>query len=120
MRQLDWDESPYFLDNWMQANWELLVEMQAVGAGMFLAPYGYSKSSECRYTHKNSTHTHIVRCKLKNELEFRYNVMCFLSRKNEEFKIEPPFDFVDVEDVHTLQRLCLAFTDLDFSVEKLI
>lgn len=120
MEQLNWDDSPYFLDNWMQANWELIVEQQALESGHLLVPYGYDSSSGCRYTSKDEKLTHRVKCKKKGQLESRYNFLCFVSKSNGAFKIEPPFDFIDVEDYKTGDRLSLAFDEVDFSVEKIM
>lgn len=35
MQSLDWDNDPYFVDNWIQANWELMVEKQLGIEGLF-------------------------------------------------------------------------------------
>jgi hypothetical protein len=43
-----------------------------------------------------------------------------VSKSNGAFKIEPPFDFIDVEDYKTGDRLSLAFDEVDFSVEKIM
>lgn len=117
--QLDWDESPYFLDNWMQANWELIVEMQTLDAGQLLVPYGYGSSSGCRYTCRDAKLTHRVTCKKKCVPEYQYNFLCFVSKRDGVFKIEPPFNFIDVEDVKTGDRFSLAFDEVDFSIEKI-
>ncbi len=119
LEQLDWDGSPYFLDNWMQANWELIVETQTLELGQLLSPYGYKSSSKCRYTYKNAKLTHRVTCKKNGSSEPQYNFLCFVSKKDGVFKIEPPFDFIDVEDIKTGDRLSLAFGEMDFSIEKI-
>lgn len=69
LRCLDWDESPCFLEDWMQANWELMVEKQILESGQFLEPYGYSNSQKCRYASKNEKATHRIVCK-KNGNEY--------------------------------------------------
>ena len=119
LEQLDWDESPYFLDNWMQANWELIVEEQALESGRLLVPYGYNSSPRCRYTCKDGKLTHRVICRKKGQLESRYNFLCFVSKENGVFKVEPPFDFISVEDVENGERLRLAFDEVHFSIEKM-
>lgn len=120
MEHLDWDDSPYFLDEWMQANWELLVEMHILEAGQLLAPYGYNNSPACRYTQKDNSLTHRVICKKKSDSEFRHIFLCFKSKTGKTFKIEPPFDFVGVEDIETGDRLSVEFEGLEFSVEPII
>jgi hypothetical protein len=119
LEQLDWDESPYFLENWIQANWELIVEKQALESGELLVPYGYDSSSGCRYTFKGEKLTHRVTCKKKGQSESQYNFLCFVSKGDGVFKIEPPFDFIDVEDVNTGDRLSLTFDEVDYSIETI-
>lgn len=48
VEELNWDDNPYFIENWMQANWELIVEGQILESENLLVPYGYESSSECR------------------------------------------------------------------------
>jgi len=119
LERLDWEKAPYFLENWMQANWELIVEEQALESGELLAPYGYNSSVGCRYTRKDAKLTHEIICKKKGKSGFKYKFLCFVSIDNGVFRIEPPFDFVDVEHVETGDRLSLAIDEVEFFVEKL-
>lgn len=119
VEELNWDDNPYFIENWIQANWELIVEVQILESGDFLVPYGYERSSECRYTKKGSNLTHRVICKQKNQPEYRYGFLCFVTNNDGVFKLEPPFDFIDVEDLCTGARLSLAFDDVEFFIEKI-
>jgi len=119
MEHLEWDESPYFYDEWIQANWELLVEKHILKPGQLLAPYGYNSSPECRYSIKGGVLTHRVVCKKKGGFDFQYIFLCFKSRTGTEFKIEPPFDYVGVEDIETRDRSSVAFEELEFSVHSI-
>lgn len=120
LEQLDWDESPYFLDDWIQANWELMVEKQILDPGQLLVPYGYCSSPECRYTYKDENLTHRVTCKKNGQPVPQYNFFCFVAKSDGVSKIEPPFDFVNVEDFKTGDRLSLPFKDVDFLVQEVM
>lgn len=117
--QLDWDESPYFLDDWMQANWELLVEKQLLKSGQLLVPYGYDSSSRSRYTCQNEELTHRVQCRRKEGLECQYNFLCFVSKVDGAYVNQPPFDLVGLEDIGSGDRLNLALDEVDFFVETI-
>ncbi|AQW61478.1 hypothetical protein [Vibrio owensii] len=117
---LDWDESPYFIDDWVQANWELLVERRVLESGHLLVPYGYNISLLCRYKEvAGNGIVHRVVCKKVGELEYRLAFLCFKSNKNEVYRIEPPFDFVGVEDIYTGERYNLRFDELEFDIMQL-
>lgn len=120
LEHLDWDESPYFLNDWMQANWELMVEKQALGQGQFLAPYGYDSSAGSRYTYKDCKLTHQVTCKKKGKPTSQYYFLCFVSKLDGAFKIEPPFDFIDVVHIETKDILTLALEEVEFSIVPIV
>lgn len=116
---LDWDRSPYFLDYWIQANWELLVEQQLLENDQFLRPYGYGASPGCRLIGKESITTHQFVCVRKGRKDSRKFVfLAFVASKGDGYKIEPPFDHVDVEDVLNGNRLTLPSIELEFSLEQ--
>lgn len=118
LNELDWDESPYFLDEWMQANWELLVEKQ-IDEVDTLASYGYDGSSACRYSDKNRTVTHRVICwETEEETETKYIFLCFVTKKDGAYEIAPPFDYVSVENFATRERLALPLNKVKFSIEQ--
>jgi hypothetical protein len=72
---LDWDENPYFVEYWIQANWEILVENQALESGDVLEPYGYGKSPGDRYLEREKIATHRVICE-KNQCRMRNIYFC--------------------------------------------
>lgn len=119
LEDLDWDDLPYFLDIWIQANWELLVEKQALNPDLLLAPYGYDSSPGCRYSKRGVRATHRVTCHKKGQLEPRYFFLCFVSKVEGAFKIKPPFDFIDVEDTKTGERLSIALQEVEFAVDQI-
>jgi len=116
---LDWDATPHFLDHWMQANWELLVEKHIMSTNQFLAPYGYVIVSGGRYTNRHVKITHRVICNSKSDLSTSYYFLCFLTETDCGHKIEPPFDFISVENVETRLRSVIAFDDIEFSLNML-
>lgn len=117
---LNWDESPYFLDEWMQANWELLVEKQ-IDNELVLASYGFDNSARCRYSDKNKIVTHQIICWDKERIsESKYIFLCFTTKVNQRFEIAPPFDYVNVEDFLTKERLVLPLGKLNFSLDQII
>lgn len=117
--ELDWDQSPYFLDEWMQANWELLVEKQ-IDQAYILASYGYDSSPECRYSDEDSLVTHHIVCWEKNNTQgTKYIFLCFVTKEGEVYKIAPPFNFVDVENSATGNREVLPLSKISFTVEQI-
>ena len=133
---LDWDDSPYFYDDWMQANWELMVEQQFFGVCLsfdkpiergFLFPYGgLNPSSDDRYTGRDEVLTHRVVCRKKGRAKTKYNFIRFVTRdKGRYFKIAAPYDFVSVVDAKKGDRardvdiLKIRFDKLEFFIEKI-
>lgn len=120
LEQLDWDSSPYFLDIWIQANWEHLVEEHLLDDGQFLRPYGYNSSPGCRTSGNGCASTHQVTCVSKIR---SYANLCvfltFVAKKGSAWKIEPPFDHVDVEDFKTGKRYTIPIEEVDFIVKPI-
>lgn len=119
MDHIAWDDSPYYLDDWMQANWELLVEKPATKSGEFLATYGYLKDSECRYTNKGVSITHKITCQQLTSSEAKYDFIKFISKKNEAYWISPPFELVLVENIETKKRTYIPHSDLEYFIERI-
>ncbi|MEQ5777157.1 hypothetical protein J4E05_16665 [Thalassospira sp. NFXS8] len=120
LEHLDWDNSPYFLDDWMQANWEFFVEKRALESEQFLVPYGGNSSSECRYTDKGRVLTHRVTCKKKGESKSQYYFFKFVTKDDGCIRIWSPFDYIYVEDIKTGDRFYLAFDEVEFSVDQIV
>ncbi len=38
MENHDWEEDGNFIDDWIQMNWEFLIEREILGKGKYLAP----------------------------------------------------------------------------------
>jgi hypothetical protein len=97
LNNLDWDDNPYFIDHWLQSNWELLVERQLLDSGCFFPPYGYDTSPECRQTRVGSVATHRLMVRLSSS-ENKFEFVNFLTVSSSGNRIEPPFDKVGVRD----------------------
>lgn len=133
---LDWDDSPHFIYDWYQANWELMVEQQFFGVCLSfdkpeeagtLVPYGCLRPlSGSRYNGKNEVPTHKVVCRKKGRSKIKYNFIEFVTRdRGRYFKIAAPYDFVSVVDakkgdrVRDIDIFEIAFDKLEFSIEEI-
>lgn len=116
---LDWDQYPYFLENWEQANWELLVEGQ-VGEKYRLPPYGFARSPNARYLNQGTESTHQIIClKQEKSLKTKYRFLCFSTVDSEGAnKIAPPFDCVNVENFGDKERFVLPLKNLGFTIDQ--
>lgn len=118
---IDWDEDAYFLDDWMQANWELLVERQ-LGKEIFLLPYGYDKSSMARYLSKGHEANHQIICTEKHSSNAgKYEFLCFLTadsilNDNLTYKIDTPFDFVRVKELDSSKQVAFPVDKITFNI----
>ena len=118
MQNLDWDNDPYFVDNWIQANWELMVEKQLDRERITLLPYGYDSSPNSRYTRVGASATHRVMCKLK-DTENWLAFVSFISKAGHELKLEPPFDYVCVKNLNTNETTLWLIDDVEFFIDKI-
>lgn len=115
---LDWDEDPYFIDHWFQANWELMVEKQLGNAEVVLAPYGYDASPNSRYTKVGTKSTHRVLCKVQGDTG-KYMFMSFVSEVDGSRKLEPPFDRISAKEVNGREIYLLDLNQVDFELEEI-
>ena len=118
MEYLDWDKDPYFIDYWLQANWELMVENQIDGGGVVLSPYGYDVAPNSRYTKVGVKETHGVFCKVKGKAEV-YAFLSFTSDTGDGCKLEPPFDRVNVKSLSEGKIASFYLSEVDFFLEKI-
>ncbi|RUO79862.1 hypothetical protein CWI84_09555 [Idiomarina tyrosinivorans] len=97
MRDLDWDNEPYFIEDWLQANWELLVEKHLGVDGVLLPSYGYEADTSNRYKKTGTNPSHKIMCSQFNS-ENKYLFLSFISKNGNALSIEPPFDYLKVKD----------------------
>lgn len=62
MSNHDWDDDGGFIEEWLQVNWEFLVERELLETKGFLKSYTYDNF---RITHPNAVPTHEIICKAK-------------------------------------------------------
>lgn len=114
MEFIDWDNDPYFIDTWMQANWELLVEQQLEG-DIKLPSYGYDSSSKARYTNIGIKPSHHIVCELKG-VTAPQKFLCFTSKNDSEVSLKPPFNTVSVKCIKTNKISYLPLKEVEFSL----
>lgn len=117
MEHLNWDENPYFIDEWLQSNWELLVEKQLGSDKVLLPSYGYDPSPNSRYTKVGVEPTHRIVCKALNN-EKHYHFLKFVSKNGGALAFEPPFDFVAVKNAENKIEYLKA-ENVEFFVEPI-
>lgn len=108
MEYIDWDDNPYFIDHWVQANWELLVEQQ-LGGTVVLPTYGYDPSVNARYTGTKIAPNHYIGC-ASNSKHGLFGFVCFTTISGDGFSFSPPFDTVCVRNVENNE---LGYMQLD-------
>ena len=104
----DWDEDGYFSSNWMQVNWEFLVERELIKGQGFLTEI----EGSARVTYPQAKATHKVLCKVKDPVilidwikktenhEGEYLILeGFLTPVETSFGLYPPFDYVDIRTI---------------------
>ena len=118
MEMLDWDESPYFLEEWLQENWEILVEKKVVKSGDFLRPIGYEGKPSCRIKHPNSQATYQIEACSKLDKKC-YIFLNFVSVSKKKISFEPPLDHIDLKDKNTKNIINGKISDYYFILNKL-
>jgi hypothetical protein len=119
LRDLNWDTDPYFIDEWMQSNWELLVERQ-VGDEITLLPYGYDSTPGARYLEKNkSANRRLIADLDVQPLHEKSIFLCFTSKTTSGFETAPPFNFAYLESIKTRERFAVPIEGLSFRLEPL-
>ena len=105
MEAHDWDEDGGFTVDWIQVNWELLVERELLGKENFLAPLEWNN----RITFPEKHAKYKVICKIPDGLEIKDWILKSNNYEGEELLISgfctprgisyglyPPFDFVEL------------------------
>ena len=120
------------LADWIQANWEILIERKILPWGNYLEVYGSGadfNGTSSRITDIDSLPTHTVYVnnlkKIKdfvnNEImetsSFEFKFEEFVSIQNDFYAFVPPFKFVMVSDRDNKERVFLI-DDIFFDVKK--
>ena len=107
MSQLDWDSDAYWADDFMQANWKLLVERALLADSECFQDYGFGKP-----IHKNNTHKLVC---IYNQN--RYLFRCLSTIENEGSVLKPPFNKVYAWDEQNNKGEYFSLQDLEFDIE---
>lgn len=113
-----YDEKEEKVNDWLQANWELLVESTLTGVNEYLEVYGYGAdcngaSSRVTFPDKLATHRivcnahggHLLRDVVSEEMKSIKNMafQSFVKWDGSYYQILPPFDYVllsnDIENI---------------------
>lgn len=101
MEAHDWDEDGSFTLNWIQVNWEFLVERELLGKDSYLLPLEWNN----RITFPERGAQYKVICEFNNEIDLIDQVLKTANFNGEELLIfgfrtprgiYPPFDYVEV------------------------
>jgi len=104
MKQHDWEDDGWFSDEWIQVNWEFLVERELLGGQGYLI----SLDDRKRITFPETSATYKVVCEVGVDVELRDRIKHSLNFEGEEllmsgfcsryeqttFGLYPTFDFV--------------------------
>lgn len=105
MENHDWDKDGNFIDDWVQANWELLIEREILGKDKYLLPLEWNN----RMFFSTKYAKYKIVCKITGDVELKdwilksnnYEgeellIFGFRSSKGVSYGLYPPFDFVEV------------------------
>lgn len=126
MENHDWDDDGNFIDDWMQANWEFLVERQLLGKTGVLNNFGMAYKRP-RITDLNARKIYEIFClpkagrdfvdartgnpiSQKNRLVFRV----FLTRVDNTFGLYPPFDHVEMTSTTNKEPFIALLEEVEF------
>ena len=131
MEDHDWHDDGYFIDEWLQSNWELLVERQLLKKAGHVNSFGiyYGRN---RYAQKESTITHEIICRPKD------NVSLIDEKSNEPIPrgtklifhiflkkmggLYPPFDSAGVysKNGKNVDLYYVPVSDVEFFMEEVL
>jgi hypothetical protein len=118
-----WDDDPYFLDRWQQANWEILVERRILGPGEYLRPYGYGGDNpDLRHTEQNSQPSHKLVCfdRLEAAAAGAHDFCCFETVRDGRYTIDTPFDFISMRNQKTRKIKSLPIAQVGVRIEPIV
>src|SRR5262249_44630608 len=97
----DWEDDGDFTFDWIQANWEFLVERELLGKGRYLLPLEWNN----RVTFPNASAQYKIVCEFKDKVDLIDKVRKTANFNGEELLIfgfrtpagiYPPFDYAQV------------------------
>jgi hypothetical protein len=129
MEDHDWDNDVNFTENWMQANWEFLVERELLGKMKHLLGFETSHPFH-RITEATSTADYVIIARPQHILfdlkqpdkiipfEKKLRVSRFLRIKDNEFGTYPPFDVVKLTIDPKKEHFYVKFDDVHFFIDR--
>lgn len=133
MADHDWDEDPNFFRDWVQVNWEILVERELLEGHYFLTSFseGYVES---RFTHPEKTPDYaVIGRSNKPLLDISSNEMIPLDDKKKMFQLfslvsrdaigrlsmTAPYDIAYLIELRTKEIVAIDFFSLEFHLQKI-
>ena len=125
------DEKEEVINNWLQANWEILVETNLTGINEFLEVYGYGadcNGASSRVCYPDKLPTHRIVCKTSSNqhvIDLISNQMKsidgtrfdgFMNWDGYYYQMLPPFDYVLLNNKE--DTILVRFCDITFDIEK--
>ncbi len=128
MKDHEWDDDMDFIDDWVQVNWELLVERELLRKGKYLTSLSLPLPS--RVTNKKAYTEYSVYAQVFNEIKdlktgknipknnlLRLSGFCSAC-KGGGFGLYPPFDLANVVLDSTKEIYVVPLSKLKFSLIK--
>ncbi len=129
MSNHNWDDDASFTLEWLEANWEFLVERELLEKGNFLRPYYYTNR---RITYPNEKPTYEIICKAKpgnyliddkNGIKIPNDIQLifggYVSRQNPGYGWYPPFNYVTLFTSEKKELFRAQIETLEFFICKI-
>jgi hypothetical protein len=130
MEDHDWDEDGCFIDEWLQTNWEFLVERQLLKKKGVLSPFGMIYTDTI-LPGKGLKPTHEIVCVPKINVSLvdertkkniadksRLVFQVFLRNMDGSFGLYPPFDYAVVFSEDRKHRYLVPVKDVEFFLDQ--
>lgn len=125
----DWDEDEDFIGDWLQVNWEFLVERELLGGNGFLTQFSTTYLSG-RITQPEAKPNYTVIAKFEREvidirkqsiIQFDKDLRLygFSTFKNGGFGLYPPFDLADLVIDSKKEIFTVPINDLIFYLKSI-
>ncbi len=127
MEEHDWDDDGNFIIDWLQANWEFLVERELLGKGNYLPLFtwgGRKTSSEKAANYKIVCQIDNKDClidkftKTRNFANEELYISVFLTPMGTSYWWHPPFDYVNLRTLDQKKLYTVPFDSVRFILKK--
>lgn len=132
MDEHDWDDDGNFIYNWMQINWELLVERELLGKSFNLSQFSSTHLSD-NILHPNvkpdfmvvgKSSRDLIDIRSGKEISKNQTLRLFTFKthtyESKGFAFGPPFEVAGLIDIETNELYHVLFEELSFWLEKFI